>query len=242
MTITPILKKFGLNDKEIKIYLTLLKLGPTSVRKIAEKSGINRGTSYDVLKNLRTLGLVTYYHKATKQFFVAEDPHKLLEATDSKIGNLNEVKKKLNKIIPELKSLHDSADNKPVVKYYEGLSGVRTILQDVLESTNKEYFVFSSTSISPYLYKAFPSFTKQRIKKNIKVKVISIGAGGELAKLSERKWLSKKEGTPTYILIYSNKVAMISINQDNKPLGLITEDKSLYHTQLQLFNYIWQTL
>ena len=94
MTITPILKKFGLNDKEIKIYLTLLKLGPTSVRKIAEKSGINRGTSYDVLKNLRTLGLVTYYHKATKQFFVAEDPHKLLEATDSKIGNLNEVKKK----------------------------------------------------------------------------------------------------------------------------------------------------
>ena len=35
---------------------------------------------------------------------------------------------------------------------------------------------------------------------------------------------------------------MISVNQDNQPLGLITEDKSLYHTQLQLFNYIWQTL
>jgi len=242
MFIIPILKKFGLNEKEIKIYLALLKLGPSSVRKIATESEINRGTSYDILKNLIKLGLVSYYHKVTKQFFVAEDPHKLLEATDNKINDLKNIKEKIAEIIPELKSLHDSTENKPVVKYYEGHNGIKTILQDVLDSTEKEYVVFSSTCISPYLYKAFPTFTKQRIKKNISVKAISIGAGGEKAKLSERKWLSKKEGTPTYILIYSNKVAMISVNQDNQPLGLITEDKSLYHTQLQLFNYIWQTL
>lgn len=246
MEITPILKKIGLNEKEIKIYLTLLELGPASVRKLAEATSINRGTAYDVLKSLQSLNLVSYYHKATKQYFVAEDPKKLAEATETKINNLTEVKHQLSKIIPELKSLHDKAGNKPVVKYYEENQGIKTILEDVLESCFslklKKYYVFSSSAIRPYLYKAYPQFTNQRIKKGIEVEAIAIGQGGEEAKLSARKWLTEKEGSLTYILIYANKVAMISVNDEGRPLGLIVEDKAIYQTQKQLFQYIWQSL
>jgi len=246
MEITPILKKIGLNEKEIKIYLTLLELGPASVRKLAEATSINRGTAYDVLKSLQSLNLVSYYHKATKQYFVAEDPKKLAEATETKINNLTEVKHQLSKIIPELKSLHDRADNKPVVKYYEENQGIKTILEDVLESCfslkPKKYYVFSSSAIRPYLYKAYPQFTNQRIKKGIEVEAIAVGQGGEEAKLSARKWLTEKEGSLTYILIYANKVAMISVNDEGRPLGLIVEDKAIYQTQKQLFQYIWQSL
>ena len=246
MEIAPILKRIGLNDKEIKIYLTLLESGPASVRKLAEAVAVNRGTTYDVLKSLLELGLVSYYHKATKQFFVAEDPKRLIEATEVKIKDLSDVKEHLVKIIPELKSLHDKAGTKPVVKYYEGNLGVKTILQDVLEAAfearPKKYYVFSSASIRPYLYSAYPEFTGQRIKKGIEVEAIAIGQGGEPAKLSKRKWLTQKEGSPTYILIYADKVAMISVNEEKTPLGLIVEDKALYQTQLQLFRFIWENL
>ncbi|MCK4799448.1 TrmB family transcriptional regulator, partial [Candidatus Parcubacteria bacterium] len=44
------LHEFGLKEKEIKIYLALLDLGPSSIRKIAELAKVNRGTSYDILK------------------------------------------------------------------------------------------------------------------------------------------------------------------------------------------------
>ena len=60
--------------------------------------------------------------------------------------------------------------------------------------------------------------------------------------LDERRWLTKKESTPTYTLIYDNKVAMISVDAENKPLGVIIEDKNIYQTQKMIFEFIWDKL
>src|SRR5687767_12462124 len=132
MELIPILKQFNLSDKEIKVYLALLETGATSVRKLSQKSGINRGTTYDALKSLKQLGLVSYYHKDTKQFFVAEDPEKLQDVLEEKEQSLIQMKKNIQDIIPALKSLYNTSGSKPVVKYYEGDRGIKTILQDIL--------------------------------------------------------------------------------------------------------------
>jgi len=246
MEIIPILKKLGFSDKEIKVYLALLKNGPSSVRMLAQASGINRGTTYDILKSLKEEGLASFYHKDTKQFFVAEDPGALNKTLEQRIENLKEVKEDLIHVVPELKSLFNEAGDKPVVKYYEGFNGVKVVLSDVLEATEsskeKAYCVFSSADIRKYLYKNFINFTKERIKRKIKVKSIGIGHGGTVAKLSERKSLNAKKSSPTYILIYPGKVAMISINSAKQPLALIIEDGAIFTTQQQLFNFIWQSL
>ena len=39
---TSVLRELGLSDKEIKIYLTLLKLGQSTVNLIAKKANLNR--------------------------------------------------------------------------------------------------------------------------------------------------------------------------------------------------------
>ena len=72
-----ILKKIGFSDKTAIIYLTLLQLGPSSVRALAAKAQLNRGTTYDALKWLQEQGVVNYFHKDTRQYFVAEAPEKL---------------------------------------------------------------------------------------------------------------------------------------------------------------------
>ena len=240
----PILKKLGLSDKEIKVYLALLELGPVSVRKLAKASDINRGTAYDILKSLRSLGLVSYYHKETKQLFVAEDPEKITDVLQEKEESLNQVKKNIVDVIPALKSIYNKSGEKPVVKYYDGKNGIKTILKDVLftvgQSKDKTYYVFSSSSIRPYMHQAFPDFTDERIKNKIAVHVVAIGHHGTKAKFSERRVLNQKEGLPTYILIYNGKVAMISVNEEKKLLGLIIQDKALFETQLQLFKFIWK--
>ena len=88
MEIQVILKNFGLSEKEIAVYLALIELGPSSVRDLAAKSKVNRGTTYDILKSLINLGIVSYYNKESKQYFISEPPEKLLEAIDRKKEDL----------------------------------------------------------------------------------------------------------------------------------------------------------
>ena len=66
--------------------------------------------------------------------------------------------------------------------------------------------------------------------------------GGELAGLDERKWLSEEESSPTYILIYSGKVAMVSLDATQNPVGVIVENDGLYQTQRMVFERLWKVL
>jgi len=241
------LQKFGLSDKEIKVYLTSIKLGPSPVRKIAGTAGINRGTAYDVLKSLVEAGLVTYYHKEKNQYFIAEDPSKLKDVLEYKQQQLEKMKGEVDDIIPQLKSIYDNANAKPVVKFYEGLAGVKTILQDVINTMSadgapKEYYAYSSSSIKNYLYASYPEYSNDRIAAGVYVKVISIGPGGEVRGLDERKWLTQEETAPTYTLIYGGKVAIISVDQSDKPHGVLIKDENIYITQKITFEVIWKSL
>lgn len=240
------LEQLGLQEKEAKIYLASLSLGPSPVRKIAQKTGVNRGTCYDVLRNLMEQGLVSYYHQDKHKYFVAEDPAHLQDLIETQEENLKKARADISKVIPELKSIYDNAGDKPVAKYYEGTSGVKTILRDLLKSfqksRRKEYYVYSAAGIRDYLYKAYPNFTRERIKEKIQVKVIAIGSGGRLCGLDERKWVSHKKSSPTYILIYQNKVALISVDQQKNPRGVIIEDEGIYKTQVLLFEKMWGSL
>lgn len=240
------LLQFGLSEKEISVYLSLISLGPSPVRAIAKQAQVNRGTSYDILKNLIDLGLVSYYKQDKKQHFVAEPPQRIVDAIENKKRSLTTLKTEVAKHLPELESMYEKSGAKPVVKYYEGNSGTRTILQDVISTTkdldDRTYYIYSSADIKEYIYKAYPGFSDDRVKNKISVKAIAIGQGGELVGLDERKWLSKKEAAPSYILIYSGKVAMISLDTSDTPVGVIIENEGLYETQKMVFQKLWQTL
>src|SRR3989338_5963845 len=99
-----ILKNFGLSEKEIAVYLALIELGASSVRAISEKAKVNRGTTYDILKSLIGMGIVSYYNKESKQYFIAERPETLLAVIEKKQEQLAEVKANVEENIPLLKT------------------------------------------------------------------------------------------------------------------------------------------
>jgi len=239
-----IFKKLGLNDKEIKIYLALLEYGAISVRGLANITNINRGTVYDVLKNLQNIGLVSFFHQKTKQQFVAEDPEKLLKFTEDREREILKTKEDLKNIIPELNSLTQKGVSKPVTKFYEGKSGIKSILEDILEFQEKddEYYIYSATNSSDDINQAYPNFTKDRIRKKIKVKAISLAEGGKLSGLDERKWLGTNDESATFIIIYQNKCAFISRDLRNNPVGVIIENTMIYETQKIIFLQLWRLL
>lgn len=246
MDIVQILTKLGFDEKEIRVYLIMLSLGPCPVRKIAQAAGINRGTTYDILKNLMKQGLVIFHHKEKHQHFFAEDPAHLGRHLDGRLEEMRHLKAKIELVLPELQSMYNRGGGKPVARYYEGASGIKSILKDVLETVGKlkqkEYYVYSSAGLRDFLYKGYPKFTEERIKRGIVAKVIALGEGGKEHPLSERKWLTRDSGAPSYTLIYDSKTAHITVDATKSPLGVVVEDKNIAHTHKIIFEHLWLTL
>ncbi len=240
-----LLKKLGFSDKSAAIYLALLRLGPSSVRELAEKTELNRGTVHEVLKWLREQSLVEFYEKDTKQYFVAEDPRKLKDLVDKRMVDLKDVEKEIDHLVPELKSLHDKGGEKPVAKYFEK-EKIHLILEDVLAACEKtgelEYRIYSAAGLREYIYDGFETFSDARVAKGIAVKVIALGDGGKLRGLDERKWLKSENATQTYIFIFPGKTAYISLDAKNEPVGVVIENEGVYQTQKMIFDNLWSKL
>ena len=58
MDVKPVLKRIGLNEGEIKVYLALLKLGSVNVNKIKLETKLHRTSIYDFLDKLNKTGLI----------------------------------------------------------------------------------------------------------------------------------------------------------------------------------------
>jgi len=240
------LKRVGLADKEVKVYLALIELGPSPVRSIAARSGINRGTTYEVLKSLIDLGLVSYFHKVRHQYFAAEHPSKLQALLASRSRELSQAQRELQEIIPILAGRTSVDTGRPRVRFFEGASGIRTMLEDVLSimatEPNKEYRVYSFADVREHLYTGFRDFAERRVKLGIRVRVIALGPGGKLWGLDERRWLPGDEHDLTYQIIYAGKFAMISLDDRDQPIGALVEDQRVAKTQQLIFDRLWATL
>lgn len=248
MEIRTILKEFGLSDKEIAVYLALIELGPSPVRNIATKANVNRGTTYDILKDLMKQSLVSYFDKQAHQYFTAEPPEKLVYSLEQKQNNLELVKKQIKDGLPALKTIFEQQGGRPTVRVFEGTSGIKSIMTDVLESVellrDKKYYVYSASGLRKNVYEAMPDFTEKRIKKKIQVRTIALGEGGQLIGLDERKWLPEKnsELEATYVFIYRPKVAIISLDKQGNPIGLVIDNPQIFETQRLVFESLWKFL
>ncbi len=241
------LSELGLDKRQMRVYQSLHKLGPASIRDVAAESGINRGSTYETLKQLATKGLVSYFPKGRRRVFQAEDPERLLSLGESKQQALAQAMEDLRKdIIPALKQARPefSPGN---VRFYEGDDGVELVLRDILNSASrnaeKGYAVISTKTLRQHLYRPFPNFTRQRVQKGIKVRVIAVGEGGDDAELAERKWLpASEESDASYIAIYPPKVAMITLADRNYPVVVIIDSAAIASTQQLLFDTLWELL
>jgi len=67
------IEQLGFTEKESRLYLTSLRIGPASMQVLARKAGIDRGTAYHVAKTLGQKGLFssTSEEGARPQFHAA---------------------------------------------------------------------------------------------------------------------------------------------------------------------------
>ncbi|HEU4914402.1 MAG TPA: helix-turn-helix domain-containing protein [Candidatus Saccharimonadales bacterium] len=243
--IVTLLGSLGIPEAEAKTYAGLLEVDQVSIRRLAAHTGINRGTTYDALKRLVAFGLVSVKRRGSREQYTAESPERIYELIRDKRRDLLDATNSAKRILPALLARKSTTSGRPLVRYYEDDEGIVTILKDVLQTCrmmdDPKYYAYSSKRIRQYLYRKFPQFTKRRIAEGIYVKVIAVGEGGEIAANAERKWLpnTSEDTLSSYTLIYGNKVAIISIAEDNTPYGVVIEDAGTASMQRLLFEQMW---
>lgn len=247
MTIQKLLEELGFSSVEAETYWALLNLDRVSIRKVAEFSGINRGTTYEAIKNLVSAGLANTRRNGAREYYSAESPEKIYDLIRDRRKELLMTQSLAQEFIPELLAKKAQPKGRPLVRYYEDDEGIVTILKDVLQTCarleNPEYYAYSSRQLRKFLYRKFPQFTERRIADGIAIKVIAVGEGGDTESLSQRKWLPEPaDEASSYTIIYGDKVANISISSDETPYGVVIEDSGVAAMQRLVFDRLWKSL
>ncbi len=237
-----VLKLFGLDEYEIKVYLALLASGSAKVNQIAKKLGMPRTTVYRILDYLILKGLVSYVIKSGIKHFETADPKNLLSI-------LKEKQKYIEDILPELEGMRASLKEKPEIEVYEGKEGIKSIMDDLINE-EKTISAFSSTKdIFNLLQYYTPNFIKRRVKFGIHIKLITEKTeqtkkelkAKDRVELRETRFIPKIGQIPNTIYIYGNKVAILNTDIKN-PQGILIQNKNFAETQKLLFDFIWDKI
>lgn len=133
------LEHLGLTDKESRVYLAALEMGPSPVQDISHKAKVNRATTYVMIESLSNRGLMSTFQKGKKRFYAAESPDRLMSIIQSQQKALSEKESDLLKAMPMLEAMYNAEGAKPQVRYLEGSEGVKTV-RALFEKLSGDFF------------------------------------------------------------------------------------------------------
>lgn len=238
------LKKLGLSQKEAQLYLIALESGPASVAKLAQKSGLKRGTIYEFLGEMIERGLLEITISGKRKLYAGVEPKKLQKIIERQ-------KDILESLIPDLSLLGSNSSTKPRIKFYEGREGILKAYYEILDLPDGSEVVGFATLGE--IYKLFTKsdvdkYVKKRAAKRIMEKLIM--PTDEYAEShsadNKKEWrqtlLVPKNKFPisSEINIYQNKVAITSLGDEK--VAVIIESQQMADTQRAIFNLLWSSL
>ncbi len=229
---TTILRKIGLSEQEIKIYLVLLRFGVSTATKIASETNIDRATTYRFLAVLTEKGLVSSFITNNITYFNAAHPTKLCD-------DLKEKLKQTEIIVPELEKLMSLPKEESKIELYKGKEGLKTIMKDILREKKPYTFIGEVekffTEIDPYILQ----WLKQVERLSIKGKLIcNEDAKFVTAKTEIYRFISKEFISKISTWTYGNKTSLFIWT--TPPFGIVIENKDVTQSNLSLFNFLWK--
>lgn len=237
------LEKIGLTEKRAKVYLAVLELGQASVIQIARKTLIKRTTLYDIVADLTAQGYLSEVKKGAKNVILAEDPEILVKKFERRLDEVRD-------LAPTLSAIFSSVTSKPQIKFYEGVEGVRHLMEESLLMKVKEvYYWGPADNIIKILGQVYiDKWLKRRIQSGIKTHGLLTQDAPRGSKpyllsdpraLREVRWLKTKTVFDGILWLYDNKVMYISSAKDS--FGFIIESENFTSFMKVIFQSMWVT-
>lgn len=246
MKINTALKEYGLDEKEVEIYIYLLKNIDSTAFSVSRDTGLPKTTVYYLLEKMHQNGLVNIWKKNNVKNYSLESPNKLIE-------RLKDKEKIIFEIMPQIRALSDQSKHRPVVRMYSGQKGITTALNEVLEDFKRkemgEVLQYVPEGIFDKIPVYFPKWIEFREKSGIQTRVISpqVDTNSKFSKYYKDTELKKvrflKDELPFegWVHIYNNK--MVSVTIEGEDLNaIIIESYATIKMITRFFEYTWNSL
>ncbi len=239
------LEAVGLTEKQAKVYVAALFLGPAAVQRIAEQAEVNRATTYVILAELADMGLVSETTEGKKTVFVAEPP----EAIDRYLGvmekEIDTRKSQLKGVMKELNAVNRSeiADDAPVVRFFKGPEAILALSSYLKRKAKLNEVVYGMTNLDE-LDKIAPDHTESNALKRKKKQIAGKGfySGSRELKSdpeSLRETIRLSEDVKADLNLYEDRASIVTYSGD-QPVGIVIEGRELVSVLRQLFELAWK--
>jgi sugar-specific transcriptional regulator TrmB len=226
------LSQLGLTDNEIKTYLCLLKNGSILAGEIAKITKVHRRNIYDILNRLIEKGFVSTVIQNNRSYFQAVNPRKINDI-------LEEQQREFSITLPSLEELYKSAKKSQDIRVFYGREGLKNIFQDQLHDNREVLILGASKSAFEILPFYFKWYDKDRVKKHIKVKIISAEKIAKKIPLAETRIFPKKYSNPLAVNLYKDKTALILWSKE--PLVIVIENQEISQSYKKYFDFLWNS-
>ncbi|MCX6739639.1 MAG: hypothetical protein NTZ49_00220 [Candidatus Parcubacteria bacterium] len=235
-----LLQQLGLNEKEAKVYLAALEFGPTTIIDLASKSGVKRTTIHEFIEPLIHQGFIIATFSGKRKLYNAAPPESLELI-------LQKQTQAIKQLLPDLKFLASKSLQKPKIRYYEGIEGIKHIYEDLLTTKDQIYYFGTIKDEVNLVGKKFlGDWIKKRKEKGIKVNAIRIRGkelpikewqGGEEFLRDLRYFPTEEKDFFVNIDIYDNKISILSSAKES--YGLIIESQELATSLKFIWRVVW---
>jgi len=236
-----LLQQVGLTHGEAKVYIALLEIGETTSTAVINKTGLHKGTVYEILGRLIEKNLAAYIIRNGKRYFIPSKPTELLKIVKRKEDILN---KEMSKLL----ALEEKS-NKPKIRISEGVLSLKSEVEEVAASS--EFFSIGMTGRAFELLKYRMPILIKKMSKNPRFKAQVL--------LNENQ---KDEDWFKYFKLFPKGKVEVRFIPDNyqfplismwgntvsfgvgagcdKPISIVVEDKLMAKKYKSLFKHLWE--
>lgn len=167
------LQKFGLSEKEARVYAALQRLGTSVASTIARNSGINRSTAYVLLESLARRGLVRALERGGVRAYSPASAERFVEMAESSLAKSSSLVEASRELLAEFKKESRETPAKPTIQFFAGTEGIKTAYE-VLLTPKESIFSYSALNMMyETLPDFFPDYRRRQVTKNIRVRTVA---------------------------------------------------------------------
>lgn len=233
-----LLRSIGLNESEVAVYLTNLEIGPAQAQNLVKRSGFSRPATYLAIEQLTKKGLLSSVLRGKRHLYAAEPPERLLNYGRARLDNMATKLGEIEGVLEDLRMLQKG--ERPSVKFFEGALGLRSILQDLVNSKPESIDEIVNIDALRKVFGGKELEAAQNVLDRVKAKGRALFAGhvSAVRKNVEARILPKEFQFAGDIMIYNDKIAMVSYK--DRIMGTVIQNAVLADTYRALFELAWR--
>lgn len=242
MSIVEKLILLGFSEREARVYLALLHVGPTTTSRLIRETSIPSSKIYDVLERLEDKGFATYIISRGKKEFSATAPGSITVL-------IKEKERLAQEVLPTLDALYREHREEAIGEVHKGKQGIKAVFESILKE-RQEWLVLGGSGKGirtlPYY---LPHFYDELYRNRIRTRILFVDTPDTREQAAElqrydtisTKFLPKSIRNLMVTFIFADYVFNIPITQTTevKPFGLLIKSKEIAEGQRDYFNWLW---